>query len=270
MAQLDTIGRDGPGRAALFIACIPVLVFLLLPSLVIIPMALTKGQMLQFPPIWISVHSFTDYLGDPQWLDSTVLSFQVAALAVAIGCITGSAAAVALHGRHFPGKGLVTGAIMAPIVIPLVVFALGGYLVFARLHMAGGWVAIGLLHGMLVTPYVFISVQTSLLAALNPLLVRSARSLGAGRFSVLRHVIWPAIRPGVLAGGLLGFAVSFDEVVVALFLQGPQAVTLPVRMYAAIQFELTPKVAASASLFLVLSVLVLLAQSIVLRRRVAA
>jgi putative spermidine/putrescine transport system permease protein len=258
--------RDAIGRFVLYGGCVPVLVFLLLPSLVIVPMALTKGQMIQFPPVWISVHSFTDYINDPQWLRSTVLSFQVAALAVAIGCVTGSAAAVALHGKRFPGKGLVTGA----IVVPLVVFALGGYLVFARLHMAGGWVAIGLLHGMLVTPYVFISVQTSLLAALNPLLVRSARSLGAGRLAVLRHVVWPAIRPGVLAGGLLGFAVSFDEVVVALFLQGPQAVTLPVRMYTEIQFELTPKVAASASLFLALSVLVLLAQAAVMRRRVAA
>jgi putative spermidine/putrescine transport system permease protein len=112
-------------------------------------------------------------------------------------------------------------------------------------------------------------VQTSLLAALNPALVRSARSLGAGRISVLRHVIWPAIRPGVIAGGLLGFAVSFDEVVVALFLQGPQAVTLPVRMYAAIQFELTPKVAASASLFILLATLALIAQSLLPARRPA-
>ena len=261
--------RDGIGRAALALACVPVLLFLLLPSLIIVPMALTKGQMLQFPPIWISVHAFTDYLGDPQWFDSTVLSFQVAALAVAVGCVTGSAAALALHGRRFPGKALVAGAIMAPIVVPLVVLALGGYLVFAWLHMTGSWIAIGLLHGMLVTPYVFISVQTSLVAALNPLLVRSARSLGAGPLSVLRHVVWPAIRPGVLAGGVLAFAVSFDEVVIALFLQGPQTVTLPVRMFTAIQFELTPKIAASASLFLGLSVIVLLVQGMGLRRGAA-
>ena len=128
-----------------------------------------------------------------------MLSFKIAALAVVIGCLTGAAAAFALHGKRFPGKGLVIGAIMAPIVVPLVVLALGGYLVFAWLHMVGGWIAIGLLHGMLVTPYVFISVQTSLMAALNPLLVRSARSLGAGRLAVLRHVIWPAILPGVAA-----------------------------------------------------------------------
>jgi ABC-type spermidine/putrescine transport system permease subunit II len=261
---------DAMGRLTLYGACVPVLVFLLLPSLVIVPMALTKGQMIQFPPIWISVHSFTDYLGDPQWSHSTVLSLQVAALAVVIGCVSGTASAVALHGARFPGKGLLTGVILAPIIVPVVVFALGGYLVFARLHVLGGWVAIALLHGILVTPYVFISVQTSLVAALNPLLVRSARSLGAGRLSVLRHVVWPAIRPGVLGGGLLGFAISFDEVVVALFLQGPQAVTLPVRMFTEIQFELTPKVAASASLFLALSVVVMLAQGVVMRRRMAA
>src|ERR1700722_1126303 len=130
--------RDALGRCLLYGACVPVLIYLLLPSLVIVPMALTKGQMIQFPPIWISVHSFTDYLGDPQWFESTVISFQIAMLAVMIGCLTGSAAAGALHDRRFPGKGLVTGAIMAPIVVPLVVFALGGYLVFARLHMAGG------------------------------------------------------------------------------------------------------------------------------------
>jgi putative spermidine/putrescine transport system permease protein len=76
-------------------------------------------------------------------------------------------------------------------------------------------------------------------------------------------VYWPALRPGVLSGCILGFAVSFDEVVVALFLQGPTAVTLPVQMFTAIQFELTPKIAAAASLFILLATLALLAQSLV-------
>jgi putative spermidine/putrescine transport system permease protein len=249
--------------------CAPILMFLLLPSLIIVPMALTKGELIQFPPEWISVHAFADYLSDPQWIRSTLLSFQVAALAVALGCITGSAAAMALHARHFPGKGLVTAMILAPIVVPLIVLALGEYLLFARLHMVGSWTAIGLVHAMLVTPYVFLSVQTSLTAELNPSLIRSARSLGAGKLSVFRYVYWPAIRPGVLSGCILGFAVSFDEVVVALFLQGSATVTLPVRMFTAIQFELTPKVAASASLFILLATLALVAQTLLTARRPA-
>lgn len=261
--------RDRVASLLLFLACVPIVAFLLLPSLIIVPMALTKGELIQFPPQWISVHAFADYLSDTQWMHSTLLSFEVAALAVILGCVTGSTAAIALHGRRFPGRGLVTGMILAPIVVPLIVLALGEYLLFARLHMVGSWVAIGLVHAVLVTPYVFVSVQTSLTAELNPALIRSARSLGAGRVSVFRHVYWPAIRPGVLSGCILGFAVSFDEVVIALFLQGPDMVTLPVRMFTAIQFELTPKVAASASLFILLATLALIGQTLLTMRRPA-
>jgi putative spermidine/putrescine transport system permease protein len=259
--------RERIAKILLYAGCAPILVFLLLPSLIIVPMALTKGQLIQFPPEWISLHSFTDYLSDHEWVDSTLLSFEVSALAVVLGCIVGSAAAIALHARRFPGKGVVTGLLLAPIVVPLVVLALGEYLLFARLHMVGGWIAIALVHAVLVTPYVFVSVQTSLTAELSPALIRSARSLGAGPLSVFRHVYWPAIRLGVLSSGILGFAVSFDEVVIALFLQGPGTVTLPVRMFTAIQFELTPKIAASASLFILLAMLALIAQSMLSARR---
>jgi len=259
--------RERIAAVLLAVTCVPIALYLILPSLIIVPMALTKGQMIQFPPEWISVHAFRDYLSDPQWVRSTFLSFEIAALAVLLGCVTGSAAAMGLHARRFPGKGLVTGIILAPIVMPLIVLALGEYLLLARAHLVGNWIAIAGVHATLVTPYVFVSVQTSLIAGLNPSLIRSARSLGAGPLGVFRHVYWPAIRLGVLTGAILGFAVSFDEVVIALFLQGPGTVTLPVRMFTAIQFELTPKVAASASLFVLLATGALIAQSLLTVRR---
>lgn len=254
------------GNVLLLIAAAPILLFLLLPSLIIVPMALSKSQMIQFPPEWISMHSFADYLGDRQWVDSTLLSFQVTITAVMIGAVTGGGAAIAMHGRSFAGKGLVVGLIMMPIVIPVVVLALGDYLLFAQLRLLGSWVPIAIAHGVLATPYVFISAQTSLTSELNPVVVRSARSLGARHCSVLYHVYWPAIRPGVLAGSMLGFAVSFDEVVLALFLQGAGAVTLPVRTFDAIQYELTPKIAASASLFLALALIALALQALATRK----
>lgn len=254
-------------RAVLLLAASPVLLFLLLPSLVIVPMALTRGQMLQFPPQWISVHAFADYLDDPNWVASTLLSVRIALLATFIGVLCGSTAAIALHRQRFFGRNVLVGLIMAPIVVPLVVLALGDYLLFAPLRLIGSWIAIGFAHGLLATPYVFISVQTSLVASLDPALVRSARSLGASPLSVLRHVYWPCIRPGVASGAVIGFAVSFDEVVTALFLQGPDAVTLPVRMFTSIQYELTPKIAATASLFLGLALLALALQALTGRGR---
>lgn len=258
------------GRALLLAAAAPVLVFLLLPSLIIVPMALTRGQLIQFPPEWISIRSFGDYLGDRNWRASTLLSVQVALIATAVGAVVGATAALALHGRRFPGRGLLVGLIMAPIVVPVVILALGQYLVFAQAQLLGSPLSLGLAHGLLVTPYVFLSAETSLAANLDPALVRSARSLGAGFGAVLRHVHWPAIRPGVAAGSLLGFAVSFDEVVIALFLQGPDGVTLPVQMFTAIQFELTPKIAAAASVFIGLAVLGLVVQALGRRRGVVA
>jgi ABC-type spermidine/putrescine transport system permease subunit II len=258
--------RLNPGTL-LVLASVPILAFLALPSLVIVPMALTAGRLIQFPPAGFSVHSFVDYLSDPAWVASTLLSLKVAVFAVCVGGVAGSAAAIALHGRRFRGRSLVTGVILMPIVVPVVLLALGDYLLLAPLRLVGSWPALGLAHALLVTPYVFISVQTSLAVELNPALTRSARSLGAGGISVLRHVYWPAIRPGVLAGGILGFAVSFDEVVIALFLQGPTTVTLPVRMFTSIQYELSPKIAASASVFLGLAILALIAQRLSQRRR---
>jgi len=260
----------GLGRILLFAACIPILVLLVLPSLIIVPMALTKGDLIQFPPIWISTHAFTDYLGDPAWVDSTVLSFKVSLLAVAVGAVAGATAAIALHGRRFPGRNLVAGLIMAPIVIPAIVLALGDYLLLAPFQLIGNWIALAIVHAMHVTPFVFISVQTSLTVGLSTALLRSARSLGAGHFSVFRFVHWPAIRPGLLAGGVLGFAVSFDDVVISLFLQGPNTITLPVRMFTAIEYDLTPKIAASASVFIALAVLGLLLHSLGIARRATA
>ncbi len=251
----------------LVLASTPVLVFLVLPSLVIVPMALTAGNLLQFPPAGLSLHAFADYLSDPGWRASTLLSLQVALLAVAAGVLAGSGAAIALHGRRFPGRGLLVGFILSPIVVPAILLALGDYLLLAPAGLVGAWWAIGLAHAMLVTPYVFIAVQTSLVVDLDPALARCARSLGAGMPTVLRHVYWPAIRPGVLAGAVLGFAVSFDEVVLALFLQGPSTVTLPVRMFTSIQYELSPKIAAAASVFLGLAALVLAAQAGLTRQR---
>jgi putative spermidine/putrescine transport system permease protein len=257
------------GRILLFAACIPILVLLVLPSLIIVPMALTRGDLIQFPPIWVSVHSFHDYLGDQAWVESTVLSFKVSILAVVIGGFAGTSAAVAMHGRPFRGRNLVAGLIMSPIVVPAIVLALGDYLLLAPLQLIGNWIALAIVHAMQVTPYVFISVQTSLAVGLSTALLRSARSLGAGRLAVLRFVYWPEIRPGLLAGGVLGFAVSFDDVVLSLFLQGPATITLPVRMFTAIEYDLTPKIAASASVFIALAVLSLAIQGLSSRGRTA-
>ncbi|HEY0296066.1 MAG TPA: ABC transporter permease, partial [Bordetella sp.] len=237
----------------LLIACLPIFVFLLGPILIIVPMSLTQGDILVFPPSGVSLHSFFDLFMDPQWVSSGVTSFKVALLATLISTLVGTASALALHRNAVPGRGALSTLIMLPLLMPVIVLALGDYLFSSRIDLSSKWVAIAIAHSVVVTPYVFVSVQTSL-AGLDPALHRAARSLGGDSWALLAHVYWPAIRSGVLGGALFSFIGSFDEVVISLFLSGPDAVTLPVQMFTAIQYDLTPKIAAVSTVLLAISV----------------
>lgn len=272
-----SIGRAAPfparalrlrvGPLLLVGATVPILVFLMLPTAIVIPMALTPRRYIEFPPSGLSLHSFSDLVRDPAWTGAAVASFKVAAIAVVLATVAGAAAAVAMHGARFRGKSLVAGVLIAPIVAPLIVLALADFQFFARYQLVGTLLGIGLAHSLIAMPYVYIAVGASL-TGLDPSLVRSARSLGARNLAVLRHVYVPAIRPGLLAGAVFAFAVSFDEAVIAFFLQGPTATTLPVKMFTDIQYQLSPKIAAVSSLLVGLATLVLLLQvALMLRRR---
>lgn len=261
-------GRPAGPRGALFpvVCALPVFAFLILPTALIIPMAFTSRRYLEFPPSGFSSKPFQDFVEDAAWTNAAVTSLKVAAIAVGLACLVGATAAVGLHGAKFRGKGVVVGLIIAPLVVPLVVLGLADFQFLARYQLVGSVLGIGLAHSVIAAPYAYLTVDASL-TGLDPALVRSARSLGAGNMAVFRHVYLPVIRPGLLAGAMFAFAVSFDEAVIALFLQGPDAITLPVKMFTAIQFELSPKIAAVASLLIGMATLVLLLQVVVLLRR---
>jgi putative spermidine/putrescine transport system permease protein len=261
-------GRLGAGTL-LLIGSAPLFLSLIAPTLIVTPMALTRSDIIEFPPVWISIHAFTDYLTDPEWMADTLVSLKIAVLATIVACLVGTSTALALHALKGPVRGVVSSLVMIPLMAPVIVLALGDYLTFARIGLSGAWPVIGLAHSLMGAPYVVLSVQTSL-AGLNSALARSARSLGAGDLAVLLHVYWPAIRPGLLAGAVFAFYGSFDEVVLALFLQGPGVITLPVQMFSAIQYELTPKIAAVSSLLVLLAALALAGQGLLaLSRREA-
>jgi putative spermidine/putrescine transport system permease protein len=250
------------GYVWLCFACVPILLFLIGPLLIIVPMALTKSDLLGFPPEGISLRHFAGLVQDAQWMGALWNSMKVATFATAIAIVTGTTAALALHRSLIRFKGVITTIILMPIMIPVVVLALGDYLFLARLSLLGNWVSIGLAHSVIVTPFVFVAVQASL-TGVDPALSRAARSLGGGHMALFRHVYLPAIWPGVVGGAIFAFVGSFDEVLIALFLSGSTSTTLPVQMFTSIQYELTPKIAAVASLLFAFSVVALGAQAFV-------
>jgi putative spermidine/putrescine transport system permease protein len=134
---------------------------------------------------------------------------------------------------------------MLPLAVPLIVLAFADYNLYNRLGLVGKWIAISIAHGILATPYAFVLVRASL-NNLDPALTRAARSLGANGFVTALHVYWPAMRQGMVGAAVVTFALSFDEVVISYFLQGPDSVTVPVKMFADIRYGLSPDIAAMA------------------------
>ena len=249
------------GSSLLLIGACPLLIILIAPTLIVMPMALTKSNIIEFPPVWISAHAFTDYLRDPEWMADTWVSIKIALLATIVACLVGASTALALHALRGPVRAGVSSVVMLPMMAPVIVLALGDYLALGKIGLVGNWPMIGLAHSLMGVPYVVLSVQTSL-SGLNAALVRSARSLGAKDLAVLRHVYWPAIQPGLAAGAVFAFYGSFDEVILSLFLQGPGVTTLPVQMFTSIQYELTPKIAAVSSLLVLLAAVTLVGQGL--------
>ena len=240
--------RPTTGPLVLLLA-LPGLLFLLLPILAVVPMSFTAGQVVEFPPEEWGLAAYRALLADPRWGQAIVFSLKVSAVAVVLSVVAAGFAAIGLSRLHMRGEALVTAVILAPLAMPVVVLALGTFQFFIQIQINGTLAGIALAHAVLGVPYVFLTVRAAL-SKLDMALVRSAMSLGAGTLDVLRWVYLPAILPALLSGALLVFVVSFDEVVVSLFLSGPGALTLPVKLLTEVQFNLSPTIMAVSALLL--------------------
>ena len=248
---------DKLGWWALRITCVLVLVFLLLPILVIIPLSFSDSSFLVYPiPGW-SFKWYENLFTSAEWARATKNSFIVAPAATLIATTLGTMAAVGLARTHFAFKGLLMSLLIAPMVVPIVVVGVSTYLFFAPLGLADSYAGLIIVHAALGAPFVLTTVLATL-QGFNHNLVRASLSLGATPLSTFFRITLPVIAPGVISGALFAFATSFDEVVVTLFLAGPEQVTLPRQMFTGIRENITPTIAAVATLLIIFTTSLLL------------
>ncbi|MFT4067380.1 ABC transporter permease [Paraburkholderia sp.] len=229
--------------------------FLLLPSLVIVPVSFGGGSELQFPPKTFSLALFYQFFNDPAWWGALLTSVMVALLASAISVTVGLPGAYALARGRFPGRRVLETFAITPMLIPVVVLGLGIYRQFSTLALVNTVWGIALAHSVLVVPFVVIAVGSGLKHA-DPALEAVALLMGASRVRIFFQVVLPQIRASVAVSVLFAFLLSFDEVVVAYFISGPQSTTLPVKMYSAIRWEVSPVLAAVSTLLTLVSLVV--------------
>jgi putative spermidine/putrescine transport system permease protein len=234
-----------------------ILLAMIAPIIVVILLSFSSASYLTFPPPALSLRWYKAYLGSRDWLSATAISVEVAIATVILATALGTAAALGLARLSGLARTLAAGLILSPLIMPVIVVAIGLYFAFARYGLVGTPLGLVLAHTCLAVPFVVTSVGSSL-AGLDRRLEMAALSLGASPWGTFRQVTLPLIRPGILVGALFAFITSFDELVVSLFLSGANAVTLPRRMWEDLRYAIDPTIAAVSTLTILVTVLPLL------------
>jgi len=231
--------------------------FLIAPLLVVLPMSFSDSTLMQFPPSRLSLRWYRAYFGDHAWIDATWTSLKAGLLVAIASTCLGIAAAMALARGRLAGRALLRSLLLSPLIVPVIILAVGLYYVFSFVRLNNTLTGLVLGHVVLTLPYAIVVISASL-EELDRTLEQAALGLGATPWRAFRRVTLPLIAPGVAVAFLFSFLTSFDEVVLAVFVTGPETTTLPRKMWEGIRFELNPTIAAVSTLLIVVSWTVML------------
>lgn len=247
-----------------------VVFFLVAPLLVILPLAFTSSAFLTYPIPAFSTRWFGELYQSPVWNRAILNGLIVACSTTALATVLGTLAALGLRSQDLGMRGSIRTLFLLPMVVPAVVLGVGMQALFVRLGFNSTFFSVIVAHTVIALPFVVISVSGAL-AGIDGRVERAAESLGASPLRVFRLVTLPLAMPGVLSGAALAFATSLDEVVLTLFVAGPNQRTLARQMFSTLRENISPAIAAAAFIIIVGTVVVagalLLARHVTARRR---
>lgn len=266
-AGTGAFGRAATARLALYALCTLICLFLVAPTLLVLPMSFSGTAYLQFPPESWSLQWYAVFFESPVWRRAMLVSFQAGVMASVLATLIGTAAAYSISRR--PELRLILyGLFIAPMVVPVILIAAGLFYIYARLGLNNTMTGLVLAHTLLALPYVVLTVGAALLS-FDANQERAAVSLGATPLRAFATVTLPQIRFSVLSAALLAFLISLDDAVVALFVSGGHNATITRRMFNALRDQIDPTIAAISTCLIVLSLL-LFASTRIARHREAA
>lgn len=252
--------------------CGLVFLFLIGPLLVIIPLSFNaepyftfSKAMVTFDPAGYSLRWYQDFFTSSAWLNAIKNSFIIGIASTLLATVLGTVAALGLSSRHMPARGVIMALLISPMIVPLIISAAAMFFFFSKVNLAQTYVGVILAHTALGIPFVVITV-TATLSSFDTTLIRAAHSLGANPTRTFFKVVLPLVTPGVVSGALFAFITSFDEVVVVLFIAGPEQRTMPIQMWSGIREQISPTILAVATLLVVLSMLLLTTLEMLRRR----
>jgi ABC-type spermidine/putrescine transport system permease subunit II len=218
----------------------------------------SPGELLQPPTDRWSLRWYELFFQSPRWTRALANSAVVACLSVLIALPSGTAVALAVTRYHFRGARWLSPAVLLPLFVPGVVLGMGMLPLFHATGLWGSHLSLALAHALTSLPVVFLVICSSL-EEVSPDLEAAARGLGASPGRVFLRVTLPLIRPAVLAGAVMSFILSLNELILALFVATPHTETLPRVIWPEMRYALSPIVAASSCITVALTVAGLLA-----------
>jgi putative spermidine/putrescine transport system permease protein len=245
--------------------CALVLLFLIAPIVVIVPLSFNAEPYFTYPMPGLSLRWYEDFFFSDRWQIALKNSVIIAVSVTIISTSLGTLAAVGLSRARFPLRPAVMAVLISPMVVPVAITAAGVYFFYAVVGLTNSYTGVILAHTALATPFVVITV-TATLIGFDQTLARAAASLGASPLRVFFKVVLPLILPGVISGALFAFVTSWDEVVVLLFIAGPEQRTLPKQMFSGIREQISPTITAAATLLILFSIIMLTTVELLRRR----
>jgi putrescine transport system permease protein len=247
------------------LALIAGLLFLYVPIGILILYSFNASRLVT---VWggFSTQWYASLLQNQALKDAALLSLGVAIASASIATVLGTLAALALE-RARPGRAklLFGGLIAAPMVMPEVITGLSLLLLFVALNVERGFATVTLAHATLTLCFVTMIVQARL-ATLDRSLEEAAQDLGASPWRVTMTITLPLALPAIIAGWLLAFTLSLDDLVIASFATGPGATTLPMRIYSAVRLGVSPEINAISTLLIAGVAALVVTASLILKR----
>lgn len=242
-----------------------VLLFLISPVIAVMPLSFNSESFFTYPMPGYSLKWYEDFFFNPRWTGAVRMSFLVAIATTILATALGTLAALGLARSNFPSKSTIMAILISPMIVPVIISAVGMFKFYAQLDIAGTRIGIILAHTALATPFVVITV-TATLSSFDKTLMRAGASCGAPPHTVFFKVVMPLILPGMISGALFAFVTSFDEVVVVLFLASPEDRTLPLQMFSGIREMISPTITAAATVLVLISTALLITVEMLRRR----
>jgi putative spermidine/putrescine transport system permease protein len=247
----------GLGRIAYLSVNGAILFFLLSPIAIVSVFAVNPTPYISFPPVGFTLAWFAKFFANPDFMNALWLSLKVASAVLVGSMLIGATAALALVRGELRGAPALTAFFMSPLMLPAI---LTGLALFQIYLLAGiGRPVWGLVmgHTVIAVPYVM-RTTLAVLHNFDHRLEEAAAALGANPLRVFFEVTLPLIRPGVIAGGIFAFIVSFDQFPVSLFLVVPKGETLPVVLFNYMKFDLDGAIAAASMVSIALALIVVI------------